>query len=120
MSEGLTKQERLFGKTAVGALFVQGQTGQHGCIRYRVIQSGEDRLPRRGVSGPKRNFKRAVKRNLLKRRIRESYRRLKTILPPGLDILFIYTSREVLPYEAVYADMEATLGSIAGKDEGND
>jgi ribonuclease P protein component len=66
-----------------------------------------------GVSVPKRNFKRAVRRNLLKRRIRESYRRQKALLGSGVDVLFVYTSREVLPYEAVYADMTAALTAIA-------
>ena len=68
-----------------------------------------------GVSVPKRHFKRAVKRNLLKRRIRESYRRQKTLVSPGTDILFMYTLREVLPYEAIYADMTKALESLGNE-----
>ena len=63
---------------------------------------------------PKRYFKRAVKRNLLKRRIRESYRRQKGLLNGTFDILFIYTSPEVLPYEVVFADMGALLSASPG------
>lgn len=56
------------------------------------------------VSVPKKLFKRAVKRNLLKRRIRESYRKQKHGLEikEGLDILFMYSTKEVLGYEAIY------------------
>ena len=61
------------------------------------------------VSVPKRLFKRAVKRNLLKRRIREAYRHQKDLVSAPVDILFIYTAPEVLPYEVIYADMTAVL-----------
>ena len=61
------------------------------------------------VSVPKRLFKRAVKRNLLKRRIREAYRHQKGLISAPVDILFIYTAPEVLPYEVIYADMTAVL-----------
>ena len=64
------------------------------------------------VSVPKRLFKRAVKRNLLKRRIREAYRRQKGLISAPVDILFIYTAPEVLPYEVIYADMTAILQKI--------
>lgn len=67
------------------------------------------------VSVPKRSFKRAVKRNLLKRRIRESYRRQKALLGPGVDILFIYTAAEVLPYEVIYADMASLLHAVSAR-----
>ena len=53
-----------------------------------------------------------MKRNLLKRRIRESYRRQKSLLPGGVDLLFVYTSREVLPYETIYADMTSALEGL--------
>ena len=64
------------------------------------------------VSVPKRSFKRAVKRNLLKRRIRESYRRQKGLLAQPWDLFIVYTSREVLPYEAIFADMTTLLEGL--------
>lgn len=110
--ETLSKSERLCGKKAVEALFGQGRGGVKGCLRYRCLQRADDGPSRMLVSVPKRSFKRAVKRNLLKRRIREAYRRQKGLLPAGMDILFIYNSAEVLPYDAIYADMTAVLGSV--------
>jgi ribonuclease P protein component len=57
------------------------------------------------VSVPKKMFKRAVKRNLLKRRIRESWRKQKHDLQTtgGTDILFIYPTKEIQTYEQIYA-----------------
>ena len=56
------------------------------------------------ISVPKKLFKRAVKRNVLKRRIRESWRRRKHELEikRGMDILFIYSTKEVLSYQEIY------------------
>ncbi|MBR4735392.1 MAG: ribonuclease P protein component [Bacteroidales bacterium] len=65
------------------------------------------------VSVPKRLFKRAVKRNLLKRRIREAYRRQKGLLSAPVDILFIYAAPEVLPYDVIFADMTAILTAVS-------
>lgn len=64
--------------------------------------SGRSRIM---ISVPKKSFKRAVKRNLLKRRIRESWRKQKHSLDVagGVDILFMYSLKEVLGYEEIYA-----------------
>lgn len=59
------------------------------------------------VSVPKKCFKRAVKRNLLKRRIREAYRRNKPSLP--MDILFVYLPKEILSYEQIEASLIRAL-----------
>lgn len=61
------------------------------------------------VSVPKRCFKRAVKRNLLKRRIREAYRIQKL---PGVDVMFQYNSPELADFAAVRADVTAILSRI--------
>ena len=113
--ETLPKSERLCGLTAVGTLFEHGKGLSVGCLRVKYLprEDSPEEPARIVVSVPKRSFKRAVKRNLLKRRIRESYRRQKSILPAGVDVLFIYTLPTVLPYDAVYADMTAALTAIA-------
>lgn len=109
--ETLSKSERLCGKKAVEALFGQGKGGVKGCLRYRYLRR-EEGPSRILVSVPKRNFKRAVKRNLLKRRIREAYRRQKALLPAATDILFIYNAPEVLPYAAIASNMEEVLCAV--------
>ena len=112
MDERLPKSERLCGKKAMETLFGQGKGLGSGCIRCRYLFREGDEPSRIVVSVPKRLFKRAVKRNLLKRRIREAYRRQKGLLP-GADLLFVYSSPEVLPYETIFADMGKLLSMLS-------
>lgn len=100
----LPKKERLCGKTAISMLLAKGRHGKVPGLRYcfKSMSGTEDN--RILVSVPKKMFKRAVKRNLLKRRIRESWRRQKHTLNglTGYDILFTYSLKEVLSYEEIY------------------
>lgn len=121
------------GRLAVSALLEKGKGGTAGCLRYKFVsrenchfdQGPTDRVETRAcerwlqpksrimVSVPKKLFRRAVKRNLLKRRMREAYRLQQSLIGPGLDILFVYVSKAILPFEAIYADMTAALTAIA-------
>ncbi|MBO4656384.1 MAG: ribonuclease P protein component [Bacteroidales bacterium] len=69
------------------------------------------------VSVPKRSFKRAVKRNLLKRRTREAIRLNRSLLPEGLaaDFLFFYRAPEVCDYAAVEKAVMETFEAVAAK-----
>lgn len=69
------------------------------------------------VSVPKRLFKRAVKRNLLKRRIREAYRTRKDLLVSApADVMFVYNSKEILDFESIRSQVESILKRIAGNE----
>ncbi len=86
-------------------------TGGRMVENYDVVQLSPNNII---VSVPKRLFKRAVKRNLLKRRLREAYRTQKGLLPPeGYSILFLYNTKEVLDYAAVREQVGAILQKIA-------
>lgn len=66
------------------------------------------------ISVPKRNFKRAVARNLLKRRIREAYRLDKEAFTGlGLDMLICYKSRNIHPFADIQRDLKAAREAIA-------
>lgn len=110
MSFSLPKSERLSGQKAVSALFEHGKGFTAGCLRCKFLPGTE--TSRIVVTVPKRLFKRAVKRNLLKRRIREAYRHQKDLLQAPVDILFIYSAPEVLPYEVIFADMTEILQKV--------
>ena len=112
MAATLPKSERLCGKTAIAGLMDCGKAGTAGCLRYKYLPQEQADATRILVSVPKRSFKRAVKRNLLKRRIRESYRLQKQLLHSPVDVMFIYLPREMLPFADIYASMTAALTAI--------
>ena len=103
-SNTLPKKERLCGKTNVSTLLAKGKYGNVPGMRFLCHKNTGNEVNRIIVSVPKKLFKRAVKRNLLKRRIRESYRKQKHRLAVtnGVDVLFMYSTKEIMSYEEVY------------------
>lgn len=101
----LPKRERLCGKTTIGHLLAKGKHGNVPGLRFLYLTDTGSDTNRIMVSVPKKMFKRAVKRNLLKRRIRESWRKQKHALlsTGGTDILFIYPTKEIQTYEQIYS-----------------
>ncbi len=69
------------------------------------------------VSVPKRCFKRAVKRNRVKRQVREAYRHLKHALTAAvaqqqgrtLLVAFVWCDKELYPSTAIHNKMEKAL-----------
>ena len=108
----LPKTERLCGKTGISELLAKGKHGSMQGMRYLFVTDTGNDYNRIMVSVPKKLFKRAVKRNLLKRRIRESYRKQKhNLTSKGMDVLFMYSTKEILCYEDIYK----TVGQIIDK-----
>lgn len=110
----LPKAERLSGKTTISTLMRSGRYVAVPPLRccFRKREDGEP--CRIAVSVPKRLFKRAVKRNLVKRRLRESFRLQKESLPAGFDLMLIYGSPEILPFSEIYAAVGMILANVAG------
>lgn len=108
------KSMRLHGKKAVDKLFRDGSSGFVYPFRYVFSvtcfpagEGSEDSSHFRILfSVPKRYHKRANRRNLIKRRSRESFRQAKGGLEaaePGrrVDIALIYASKEVEDYRKI-------------------
>ena len=115
-SHTLTKEERLCGKTTVTALNSSGKWGTTPHLRFCWSAGHDTGLNRLMVSVPKKFFKRAVKRNLLKRRMREAYRLQKELLTAtGIDLLLAYSHPEVADFATLYAEVTTILGRISSQ-----
>ena len=146
----LSKTERLKSYKRIRILFATGQKfkvfplvvyfllrDEEAEGRLREVEGGSERLReveevegvdavegvlQMGVSVGKRHFKRAVDRNLLKRRIREAYRKQKhdvketlTALGISMDIFFVYSNARISDYAEIETAM--TNGLLLLKDK---
>ncbi len=112
----LPKSERLKGKTAISALMTKGRWGRTAALKYCCLKKEESEPNKIMVSVPKRLFKQAVRRNLLKRRLREAYR-VRKHMARGIDILFLYNIKEILPQEEIGKQVEEILHGLETEDK---
>jgi len=116
LSHTLPKEERLCGKTTVSALISDGKWGTTPHLRFCWAAGRDTGRNRLMVSVPKKFFKRAVKRNLLKRRMREAYRLQKELLAAtGVDLMLSYSHPEVADFATLYAEVTGILQRIQEK-----
>jgi ribonuclease P protein component len=117
-----TKAERISSQKEIDLLFREGKSFTAYPLRVIYVT----RKPFSGVpvsilvSVPKKRFKRAVKRNRVKRLIREAYRLNKKILweslacsEQGLLIAFIYIGHKVSNFSAMEEAMKKAMTGIA-------
>lgn len=125
MKNRLKKVERISKKEEIDLFFKSGTHFSE--FPFRIIyytQPVEENLVipvKIAVSVPKKKFKKAVERNLLKRRIKEAYRinnhELKEALRKTtnqLHILFIYTSPKSTKYEFIEPKIILILQRLQG------
>lgn len=110
------KAERLSHKKIIQELFDKGSSFYlHPFkILYLPQSNPEVKETRVLISVPKHNFKRAVDRNLIKRRFREGYRLNKTKLttPVFFSIAYIYTAKEILPSAVIHEKISLSLQKL--------
>ena len=99
------KEERLNKEKLIQELFTGGSSFYFFPFKVFVMHNPEGDPPFHQVlfSVSKRNFKRAVERNLIKRRMREAFRRNKDAIPASkkLVIAYIYSAKEILTFAQI-------------------
>lgn len=115
----LSRSERLRTLGAIRRLFTEGESGFVYPFRYMwYVESDLEPSVEVLFSVPKKYHKRANKRNLLRRRTKESYRLQKELLTlhvgnSNLDLALVYSAREVLPSKKINHALRRILESIA-------
>ena len=82
----LRKAERLYSKIVIEKMFAGGASRSFSVFPLRAVYMSVDRQEVPAsilISVPKKRFKRAVKRNRVKRQIREAYRKNKGWIVAG-------------------------------------
>ena len=115
----LHKDERVKSRKLIASLFEHGQKLHQAPLMliWLPIESGSHPL-KFGVSVPKRKFKRAIDRNLLKRRLRESYRISKHDLILNLTsddksyaLFVVYVGHKI----AAFDDIQRSMNKLMNK-----
>jgi ribonuclease P protein component len=111
------KAERLTGKKNIQELFEKGSSFYLYPFKVLYLQNLDEKIRTHRVliSVSNKAFPRAVDRNLIKRRIRESYRLQKSVLKEkqgNLKIGLVYTAKEILPFQQTKAKVFLVLEKI--------
>ena len=112
-----SKAERLSSKKSIQELFDKGSSFYLHPFKIYFLKTKQSELNQLLISVPKSNFKRAVDRNVLKRRIREGYRLNKSLLSPDKKFLiaYIYSAKEILPSAVIHQKIISSLKKITEK-----
>jgi len=109
-----TKAERLSSKKSIQELFDRGSSFYLHPFKVHFLRSDSSDQTQILISVPKSNFKKAVDRNTLKRRIREGYRLNKSSLSSDKKFLiaYIYSAKEILPSAVIHQKIVLSLKKI--------
>jgi len=113
--------QKLKSSKDISLLFDSGDTISNPPVRIKYIISSETKNPPvlAAFSVSKKLFKSAVKRNLLKRRMREAYRLNKQSLftiaekkQKSIILIFIYNSSQVTPFIEIETSVKIIISKL--------
>ena len=109
----LRKRDKICSTLRITELFSSGDGFYTHPFKVCYALNGTDRS-RFLISVPKRNFKRAVKRNYIKRLVRECLRTSKfcTCFENGIDVCLVYTTSDIPDYTLINTKIENVLVKI--------
>ena len=120
----LHKEERLCSQKTIEDLFSSGESFLAYPLKvvFLKTESPQPYPVQAAFTVSKRSFKRAVRRNLLKRRMREAYRLNKTDLylqlgakELKLAIMFVYIGKDIAEYAALEKAMISAFKKLLAK-----
>lgn len=110
------KSEKLKSRKAIKLLFEEGKSVSKFPVKVFYLPAENSETTQAGFAVPKRNFKNAVDRNRIKRRLREAYRLQKHLLKNDSGVkfalFFLYIGKEKLPYSIIEITMETLIKKI--------
>ncbi|WP_305952925.1 ribonuclease P protein component [Emticicia oligotrophica] len=119
------KDERLCSVKVIEGLFDRKNSANGGVFSYpmRVVFQPQPSIEIDGVASsqkptqvlfsvPKRQFKHAVDRNLIRRRMREAYRLHKQLLTGNFTIAFIYIGKGIEDYKTIEKGIKSALKKV--------
>jgi len=116
------KEERLSSRKEIALLFENGQSVMVYPLKFFWKESdpGSPSPVRMAFTVSSRTFKKAVDRNLLKRRMREAYRLNKHKTETGsgdkkINIMVIYIAREIVPYASIEKAVRSGMKKIIAR-----
>lgn len=124
--EGFTlhKEDRLCSQKMIGELFTSGESFLSYPLKVVFLKTvlPETLRVQAAFTVSKRNFKRAVKRNLLKRRMREAYRLNRTEFCTEIaakelqiSIMFVYIGKDIAEYTPIEKAMISAFKKVLAK-----
>jgi ribonuclease P protein component len=120
----LTKDERLCSQRIIGEMFASGESFLSYPLKVVFLKTDSTQAypVQAAFTVSKRNFKRAVKRNLLKRRMREAFRLNKLAFYDELAakelhiaVMFVFIGKDMIEFPIIEKAMISAFKKVLAK-----